>query len=71
MVRQSIVAAVVVAGLVSGCAREATPPEPEKAERKPTVLDDQLKALEKAKGVQQELDEAARKRDAAAEEQGG
>lgn len=71
MVRQASVAAIILAALLTACAKEAPPPEPAPRKRQPTVFDEQLKALDKTKAVQQELDEAARKRDAAAEEQGG
>ncbi|MBX3691059.1 hypothetical protein [Dokdonella sp.] len=71
MVRQAPVATIIITALLVACAKEAPPPEPVARERQPTVFDEQLKALDKAKAVQQELDEAVRKRDAAAEEQGG
>ena len=39
------------------------PPPPAKVERTPTVLDDQLKALDKAKAVEQQELERKRKMD--------
>lgn len=71
MVRQRLAFTVTVIALLAGCTSEAPPPAPEPPERKPTVFDDQLEALDKAKALQQELDEAARKRDEAAREQEG
>ncbi len=69
MVRQTSVVAVVLLALLGGCGERTAVPEPAPAERQPTVFDDQLKALDKAKAVQQELDEAARRRDEAADAQ--
>jgi len=69
MVRQTSVVAVVLLALLGGCSERTAVPEPAPAERQPTVFDDQLKALDKAKAVQQELDEAARRRDEAADAQ--
>ena len=50
----------------TGTAVESTPVTPQ-----PTVFDDQLKALEKAKAVEQQLQEAKEKTDQAIENQGG
>lgn len=64
MIRALTLAAVLAA--LAGCSgREEAPPPPPAATaptaRQPTVFDDQLRALDKAKGVQQQvLDEKAR-----------
>ena len=72
MHRSLLIAACVCAlGACSG----GTPPqaavEPAPPAAQPTVLDDQLKALEKAKAVEQQLQEAKEKTDQAIENQGG
>jgi hypothetical protein len=72
MYRPLLIAACVgVLGACSGgtpteAAVESTPSAPQ-----PTVFDDQLKALEKAKAVEQQLQEAKEKADQAIEDQGG
>lgn len=66
-----IAACICVLGACSSeapteAAMETTPAAPQ-----PTVFDDQLKALEKAKAVEQQLQEAKEKADQAIEDQGG
>jgi hypothetical protein len=54
--------------LLAGCMDD---PQPPPTERQPTVLDDQLKAIDRAKAVEHDvLDEKARQ-DAEIEAQGG
>jgi predicted small lipoprotein YifL len=52
-------------------AAEAPPAVQQAAARQKTVFDDQLKALEKAKAVEKEMQEAQEKRDQAMKDQGG
>jgi hypothetical protein len=60
--------------LLAACNHKAAEPEqaatPPPAKQK-TVLDDQLKALEKAKGVEKQLQDEKEKADKALEDQGG
>ena len=78
MVRHLSVASILACGLLlAACsgggdapAAPATSPEPPAA-RTPTVIDDQLKALEKAKAVQATLDAAEAERRRKLEEAGG
>ena len=51
-------------------AAKAVPAQPAAAKQK-TVIDDQLKALEKAKGVEKQLQDEKEAHDKAIEEQGG
>ena len=73
MFRSILIAACV--GVLGACSSEAPPTdttvETTPAAPKPTVFDDQLKALEKAKAVEQQVQEAKEKADQAIEDQGG
>lgn len=82
MVRESFVALLAGVALSSGCAKapddSAKPAEPTepvateaKRARTPTVFDDQLKSLEKAKAVQATLDKSAADTEKAIKESGG
>lgn len=65
MYRIALIAAVL---LVSACRdRDDPPPDPQAVAAKPapTVLDDQLKALDKARAVEQDVLDNARKTDEA------
>lgn len=53
------------------CSSEAPPPPPPPAEAPKTILDDQLKAVDKAKAVEQQLIDEKAKMDKALEESGG
>jgi hypothetical protein len=83
MVRQTLVAAAVaVFALALGACSSSPPPDaetsdgstevaaPESAPAQPTVFDDQLKALEKAKQVEETLQKAQDDRDKAMEDAG-
>ncbi len=75
MVRQSLFVLAALVGLAA-CSGEAPPPDaPVAGEPAPppaqTVIDEQLKALEKAKAVQDTLDKAAADRNAAIDDAGG
>ena len=75
MVRQSIAVLITACCLVA-CSREdaaapAPPPAEAPAPRTPTVFDDQLKALDKAKAVQDTVDKAAADRQKAIDDAGG
>ena len=52
----------IALGLV-GCGSDSPPPPPAKTERTPTVFDDQLKAIDKAKAVEEQEMEHKRKLD--------
>lgn len=82
MLRQTLRRAACIAGfgLLLGCsgppaenpAADTGPAaEPAPAVRQPTVLDDQLKALDKARGVEQQLEKEKADRDKAIEDAGG
>lgn len=81
MLRQTLqsAACIVGLGLLLACSKpEAENPEaaavdatPTPAPRAATVLDDQLKALDKAKGVEQELQKEKAAKDKAIEDAGG
>lgn len=78
MVRQLSVVTILAGSLaLAACSRDgdappaqAVTPEPPAA-RTPTVIDDQLKALDKAKAVQAELDAAEAERRRKLDEAGG
>ena len=78
MVRESLFV-LIASGLLAACAGDAQPPAapatPVATEspppRTPTVFDEQLKALEKAKAVQDTLDKAAADRQKAIDDAGG
>lgn len=62
-----------VACMLAACSsggKDAPPPEAAPAPR-PTVVDAQLKALEKAKAVEQQLEAEKQRTDQAIEDQGG
>ena len=70
-----VLAASFVLALLAACSG-GTPPETAKTEaapeaRQPTVFDEQLKALEKAKAVEAQMQEDKERRDREIEEQGG
>lgn len=83
MVRQTLKfsASLVALSLLVACSSRspdtdggaaATPSAPAAADaRKPTVFDDQLKALDKAKAVEEELRKAQAERDKQIDEQSG
>ncbi len=53
--RPSIVFICVIAALSAACSQTTAPPPPQQKQK--TVFDDQLKALDKAKAVQQSVDQ--------------
>ena len=58
--------------LLAGCMDDPSPPPPQQAaEPQPTIFDDQLKAIDRAKAVEQEVIDAAEKQNAEIEAQGG
>ncbi len=65
---------LALAALCVSCSQSSAPP-PAAAKADPpaqkTVIDDQLKALDKAKAVQDTLDQQAKERDKKMQEQGG
>lgn len=77
MVRQALLMMTLALGLPAlvACSGEEpaanadAPADAAKAERKPTVFDPQLQALEKAKGVEEELKKAQAERDKQMDEQ--
>ena len=62
MMIRTLVATALLAAL-AGCGSEAPPPPPAPTERTPTVLDEQLKAMDKAKAVEELELERKRKMD--------
>ena len=50
MNRHSLLVMTLIA--LAGCGSEAPPPSPEPAKPAPTILDDQMKAIDKAKTVE-------------------
>ena len=62
MMIRALVATALLAPL-AGCGSEAPPPPPAPTERTPTVLDEQLKAMDKAKAVEELELERKRKMD--------
>lgn len=61
-----MVRTIVTLGLLAAlaaCGSDAPPPPPAKTERTPTVFDDQLKAIDKAKAVEEQEMEHKRKLD--------
>lgn len=70
---RSIAFAVCVCALAGCSSRKADEPaaQPAAPAKQKTVLDDQLKALEKAKAVQQTVDEAAKAQQKAVDDAGG
>ncbi len=74
MVRQWSAATVVAGLLIGGCAGGSGAPAAEQAvpePRKPTVFDEQLEALDKARAVQATLDKADADRRKALDDAGG
>jgi hypothetical protein len=83
MVRQTLALAAASFALLIGACSSSPPPDadtadgsaevaaPDSAPSQPTVFDDQLKALEKAKQVEETLQKAKDDRDKAMEEAGG
>ena len=81
MLRQSLqlAAGVCVAILIVACSSGSTDADstdtaaaaPAAEARQPTVFDDQLKALDKARAVEQELQKAKAERDKQIDEQSG
>ena len=57
--------------LLAGCMDTPPPPPQQAAEPQPTILDDQLKAIDRAKAVEQDVLDAAEKQNAEIEAQGG
>lgn len=67
-----IVLALLSMSVLSACGSDAPPPPPPPpAAPAPTVLDDQLKAIDKAKAVEQQLMDEKAKQDKALEDAGG
>ena len=67
-----IVLALLFLSVLTACGSDAPPPPPPPpAAPTPTVLDDQLKAIDKAKAVEQQLMDEKAKQDKALEEAGG
>ena len=64
-----IVLALLFLSVLTACGSDAPPPPP--AAPAPTVLDDQLKAIDKAKAVEQQLMDEKAKQVKALEEAGG
>lgn len=62
MMIRILVATALLAAL-AGCGSEAPPPPPAPTERTPTVLDEQIKAMDKAKAVEELELERKRKMD--------
>ena len=63
--------AVLIAACSSGANDEAAKPTAQAAPPQKTVLDPQLKALQKAKDVQKTVDDQAKATDKAIDDQGG
>lgn len=63
--------AFVAACALSACSTDAPPPKTADQPAQKTVIDTQLKALQKAKDVQNVVDDQKKKTDKALEDQGG
>ena len=62
---------IFAAGALSACSTDAPPPKAADQPAQKTVIDTQLKALQKAKDVQNVVDDQKKKTDKALEDQGG